>query len=124
MILLESYHFNPYAMVLMFSIAVAILCGAFAFLPALLTMRSSSKGKLAQYECGIHVEDENVVQFDVRFYLVAMLFLVFDCEVAFLFPWSVVLQTIGYTGFYSMVFFLFILTVGLLYEWRKKSLDW
>ena len=119
-----GYSVNPYSMILLFSIAVALLCGAFTILPSLLTMRSPSRNKAAPYECGIEVDDNSITQFDVRFYLVAMLFLVFDCEVVFLFPWSATLTKLGDAGFFSMLFFLLVLALGLVYEWRKKSLDW
>ena len=80
--------------------------------------------KLSAYECGFEAFDDARMKFDVRFYLVAILFIIFDLEVAFLFPWAVSLGNIGLLGFWSMMFFLFILTVGFIYEWKKGALDW
>ena len=80
--------------------------------------------KLSAYECGFEAFDDSRMEFDVRFYLVAILFIIFDLEVAFLFPWAVSLGNIGLLGFWSMMFFLFILTVGFIYEWKKGALDW
>ena len=80
--------------------------------------------KLSAYECGFAPFDDTRRRFDVRFYLVAILFIIFDLEVAFLFPWAVTLGQIGWLGFGSMMAFLFVLTVGFIYEWRKGALDW
>lgn len=80
--------------------------------------------KLSAYECGFDAFDDARGQFDVRFYLVAILFIIFDLEVAFLFPWAITLGEIGYFGFWSMVLFLGILTVGFVYEWKKGALEW
>jgi NADH-quinone oxidoreductase subunit A len=80
--------------------------------------------KLSAYECGFEAFDDARSKFDVRFYLVAILFIIFDLEVAFLFPWAVALGDIGLFGFWSMVVFLGVLTVGFVYEWRKGALEW
>jgi NADH-quinone oxidoreductase subunit A len=80
--------------------------------------------KNAPYECGFDAFDDARHKFDVRFYLVSILFIIFDLEIAFLFPWAVTLSDIGMFGFWSMVAFLAILTVGFIYEWRKGALDW
>ena len=80
--------------------------------------------KLSPYECGFEPFDDSRGRFNVRFYLVALLFIIFDLEVAFLFPWAISLGDIGLFGFWSMVFFLAILTVGFIYEWRKGALEW
>lgn len=80
--------------------------------------------KNAAYECGFDAFEDSRGQFDVRFYLVAILFIIFDLEVAFLFPWAVSLGTIGAFGFWSMMVFLGVLTVGFIYEWRKGALEW
>ena len=82
------------------------------------------KEKLSSYECGFEPFEDSRGQFDVRFYLVALLFIIFDLEVAFLFPWAVALGDIGLFGFWSMVIFLGILTVGFVYEWMKGALEW
>ncbi len=80
--------------------------------------------KDSSYECGFEAFDDARSKFDVRFYLVAILFIIFDLEVAFLFPWAVSLGGIGVFGFWSMVVFLGILTIGFIYEWRKGALEW
>ena len=80
--------------------------------------------KLSAYECGFEPFEDARVKFDVRFYLVAILFIIFDLEVAFLFPWAVSLGDIGLFGFWSMVVFLGILTIGFVYEWKKGALEW
>ncbi|MCR9254910.1 MAG: NADH-quinone oxidoreductase subunit A [Alphaproteobacteria bacterium] len=80
--------------------------------------------KLSAYECGFEAFDDARSKFDVRFYLVAILFIIFDLEVAFLFPWAISLGDIGVFGFWSMVVFLGILTVGFIYEWKKGALEW
>ena len=80
--------------------------------------------KASPYECGFEAFDDARGRFDVRFYLVAILFIIFDLEVAFLFPWAVALGDIGHFGFWSMVVFLGILTIGFVYEWKKGALEW
>ena len=80
--------------------------------------------KLSAYECGFEAFDDSRMEFDVRFYLVAILFIIFDLEIAFLFPWAISLGNIGALGFWSMMIFLFILTIGFIYEWKKGALDW
>lgn len=80
--------------------------------------------KLSAYECGFEAFDDARSRFDVRFYLVAILFIIFDLEVAFLFPWAVAFGDLGMFGFWSMIIFLGILTVGFVYEWRKGALEW
>ena len=80
--------------------------------------------KISAYECGFEAFEDARVKFDVRFYLVAILFIIFDLEVAFLFPWAVSLGSIGMAGFWSMMIFLFILTIGFIYEWKKGALEW
>ncbi len=80
--------------------------------------------KNSAYECGFHAFDDARMKFDVRFYLVAILFIIFDLEVAFLFPWAVSLGEIGLLGFWSMVAFLAVLTIGFIYEWRSGALEW
>ena len=80
--------------------------------------------KNSQYECGFEPFEDSRMKFDVRFYLVAILFIIFDLEIAFLFPWAVVLDHIGYEGFLAMAIFLFILLIGFIYEWKKGALEW
>jgi NADH-quinone oxidoreductase subunit A len=100
-------------------IAAAMLGGSL-----LLARQKPDPEKLSTYECGFEPFDDTRRRFDVRFYLVAILFIIFDLEVAFLFPWAVGLAEIGWFGFLSMMGFLLVLTVGFLYEWRKGALDW
>ena len=80
--------------------------------------------KLSPYECGFEAFEDSRMKFDVRFYLVAILFIIFDLEIAFLFPWAVVLQEIGWFGFTTMAVFLGILVIGFIYEWKKGALEW
>jgi NADH-quinone oxidoreductase subunit A len=80
--------------------------------------------KLSPYECGFEAFEDARMKFDVRYYLVAILFILFDLEIAFLFPWAVVINDIGLAGFISMMVFLGILTVGFVYEWMKGALEW
>jgi len=80
--------------------------------------------KLSPYECGFEAFEDSRMKFDVRYYLVAILFIIFDLEIAFLFPWAVVLEDIGMFGFMAMVIFLAILVIGFIYEWKKGALEW
>ena len=80
--------------------------------------------KLSPYECGFEAFEDARMKFDVRYYLVAILFILFDLEIAFLFPWAIVLQDIGWFGFIAMLLFLGILVVGFIYEWKKGALEW
>ncbi len=80
--------------------------------------------KTSPYECGFEAFEDSRMKFDVRYYLVAILFILFDLEIAFMFPWAVVLDKIGYFGFWAMVIFLGILVVGFIYEWKKGALEW
>jgi NADH-quinone oxidoreductase subunit A len=84
----------------------------------------SDKQKLSPYECGFEAFEDSRMKFDVRYYLVAILFIIFDLEIAFLFPWAVVLDSIGTFGLVAMGIFLFILVVGFIYEWKKGALEW
>lgn len=104
-------------------IAIIIAC-AMTLIPFVIGKLRPDKEKLSAYECGFEAFEDARRKFDVRFYLVAILFIIFDLEVAFLFPWAVTLGTIGMFGFWSMVVFLGVLTVGLVYEWNKGALDW
>jgi NADH-quinone oxidoreductase subunit A len=92
--------------------------------PILLAYSNPDPEKLSAYECGFDPFDDSRMKFDVRFYLVSILFIIFDLEVAFLFPWAVSLGKIGLFGFWSMMVFLAVLTVGFIYEWRKGALEW
>ncbi len=92
--------------------------------PFMVAIKNPDPEKLSAYECGFDAFDDARMQFDVRFYLVAILFIIFDLEVAFLFPWAVAFGDIGWLGFWSMMVFLGILTIGYIYEWRKGALEW
>ena len=102
-----------------FVIAIGMMSASF-----ILGASNPDKDKLSPYECGFEAFDDARGRFDVRFYLVAILFIIFDLEVAFLFPWAITLSDIGVLGFWSMFVFLLILTVGFIYEWRKGALEW
>jgi NADH-quinone oxidoreductase subunit A len=106
-------------------IGVASLIGlALLIAPFLLAFQQPDPEKLSAYECGFNAFDDARMKFDVRFYLVAILFIIFDLEVAFLFPWAVAFGKLGATGFWSMMVFLAVLTIGFAYEWKKGALEW
>jgi NADH-quinone oxidoreductase subunit A len=100
-------------------IGLALLVAPFA-----VAYKNPDPEKVSAYECGFNAFDDARMKFDVRFYLVAILFIIFDLEVAFLFPWAVALKDVGTFGFWSMMVFLGVLTVGFVYEWRKGALEW
>ena len=106
-----------------FAIAI-VLSAAFVLSAFVFGNQRPDDEKMAAYECGFDAFDDSRRQFDVRFYLVAILFIIFDLEVAFLFPWAVTLGGIGLFGFWSMMLFLAVLTVGFIYEWKKGALEW
>lgn len=93
-------------------------------IPKILATEKPSKDKLSAYECGFDAFGDARGRFDIRFYLVAILFIIFDLEVAFLIPWAINLKAIGAFGFWSMMVFLLVLTVGFIYEWKKGALEW
>jgi NADH-quinone oxidoreductase subunit A len=106
-------------------IAVAIgLSAALMIAPFLVAYKNPDPEKLSAYECGFNAFDDARMKFDVRFYLVAILFIIFDLEVAFLFPWAIVFGDVGAYGFWSMMVFLAVLTIGFIYEWKKGALEW
>ena len=106
-------------------IAVAGLIGLVLLIaPFLVAFQQPDPEKLSAYECGFNAFDDARMKFDVRFYLVAILFIIFDLEVSFLFPWAVVFGHLGLYGFWSMMVFLGVLTIGFTYEWRKGALEW
>ena len=100
------------------------LSAALIIAPFILAFKAPDSEKLSAYECGFNAFDDARMKFDVRFYLVSLLFIIFDLEVAFLFPWAVAFKSIGAFGFWSMILFLFVLTVGFVYEWKKGALEW
>ena len=106
-------------------VGVALVLGlALLIAPFLVAYQQPDPEKLSAYECGFNPFDDARMKFDVRFYLVAILFIIFDLEVAFLFPWAIVFGEIGAYGFWSMMVFLGVLTIGFVYEWRKGALEW
>jgi NADH-quinone oxidoreductase subunit A len=111
----------PLAIFIAISLAIGI---GLVAAPFLLAFKKPDTEKLSAYECGFNAFDQARMKFDVRFYLVALLFIIFDLEVAFLFPWAVASAELGWFGFWSMMLFLFVLTVGFVYEWKKGALEW
>jgi NADH-quinone oxidoreductase subunit A len=104
---------------------VALVIGlALMVAPFLVAVRNPDPEKVSAYECGFNAFDDARMKFDVRFYLVSILFIIFDLEVAFLFPWAVAFKEAGAFGFWSMMAFLAVLTIGFAYEWRKGALEW
>jgi len=106
-------------------IGVSLVIGlALLVSPFLLAFKQPDPVKLSAYECGFNAFDDARMTFDARFYLVALLFIIFDLEVAFLFPWAVTFGGLGWFGFWSMMIFLGVLTIGFIYEWKKGALEW
>ena len=110
---------------------LAVFIGVAAFIglvlliaPFVVAFQQPDPEKLSAYECGFNAFDDARMKFDVRFYLVAILFIIFDLEVAFLFPWAITLKATGAFAFWSMMVFLGVLTVGFIYEWKKGALEW
>ena len=115
---------REYLPILIF-LALAIGLGLVLMLSAvILAVRNPNPEKISAYECGFNAFDDARMKFDVRFYLVSILFIIFDLEIAFLFPWAVALQDLSDLGFWSMMVFLVVLTVGFAYEWKKGALEW
>jgi NADH-quinone oxidoreductase subunit A len=114
-------HYLP---ILIFLIVATGLGGLLIVLGFLFGPRNPSAEKLAPYECGFEAFEDSRMKFDVRYYLVAILFILFDLEIAFLFPWAVSLDTVGHFGIVSMLVFIGLLVVGFVYEWKKGALEW
>ena len=115
---------KDYLPIILFLVIALILSAGFILINFLLSHNNPDPEKLSAYECGFEPFNDSRMEFDVRFYLVAILFIIFDLEIAFLFPWAISLGAIGIFGFVSMMIFLFILTIGFIYEWKKGALDW
>ena len=115
---------KDYFSIILFLLIALMISLAFIFLNFMLSPKNPDPEKLSAYECGFEAFSDSRMEFDVRFYLVAILFIIFDLEIAFLFPWAISLGNIGSLGFWSMMIFLFILTIGFIYEWKKGALDW
>lgn len=113
-----------YLPILIFLGLAAVLGGVLMVIPMLLAPSKPDPEKLSAYECGFNAFEDARMKFDVRFYLVAILFIIFDLEVTFLFPWAITLADTGWFGFGSMCVFLGVLTVGFIYEWKKGALEW
>ena len=111
------------SIILFLFIAIGLSIG-FILVNFLFSPSNPDTEKLSAYECGFEAFSDSRMKFDVRFYLVAILFIIFDLEVAFLFPWAVTLGQLGPLGFWSMMIFLTVLTIGFIYEWKKGALDW
>jgi len=110
---------------IMIFIAIGIAIGVLPILAGfLLAPHKPDSEKLSPYECGFEAFEDSRMRFDVRYYLVAILFIIFDLEIAFLFPWAIVLDSIGMFGFVAMMVFLGILVIGFIYEWKKGALEW
>ncbi len=119
------YNFlSDYLSIIIFLFIALFLSIGFIVANFLVSPSNPDPEKLSAYECGFEAFDDSRMEFDVRFYLVAILFIIFDLEIAFLFPWAISLGTIGLYGYLSMLVFLFILTIGFIYEWKKGALDW
>lgn len=114
-------HYLP--IVIFLSIASILSC-IMIIIPSLFASYKPDKEKNSPYECGFEPFHDSRKEFDVRFYLVSILFIIFDLEIIFLFPWSITLGKIGAIGFWSMMIFLGLLTVGFIYEWKKGALEW
>jgi NADH-quinone oxidoreductase subunit A len=115
---------NNYLTIIIFLAIALILSLGFLILNFAFSPKNPDPEKLSAYECGFEPFNDSRMEFDIRFYLVAILFIIFDLEIAFLFPWAITLGNIGLFGFFSMMLFLFILTIGFIYEWKKGALDW
>ena len=115
---------REYLPILVFLGIAAALGVALMLAAAILAVRRPDPEKVSIYECGFNAFDDARMRFDIRFYLVSLLFIIFDLEVAFLFPWAVAFHDIGAFGFWSMMIFLAVLTIGFAYEWRKGALEW
>ena len=115
---------SDYLPLVVFIAVGALISCALLAAPFLVAFKSPDTEKLSAYECGFAPFDDARMKFDIRFYLVSLLFIIFDLEVAFLFPWAVAFHDIGAFGFWSMILFLAVLTIGFIYEWNKGALEW
>ena len=121
--MLTNFLYDYLSIIIFVFVALGLSIG-FIVLNFLFSPKNPDPEKLSAYECGFEAFDDSRMKFDIRFYLVAILFIIFDLEIAFLFPWAVSLGSIGALGFWSMMIFLFVLTIGFVYEWKKGALDW
>ena len=115
---------KDYLSIIIFLFIALGLSVGFIVLNFLFSPKNPDSEKLSAYECGFEAFSDSRMEFDVRFYLVAILFIIFDLEIAFLFPWAISLGNLGSLGFWSMMIFLLVLTIGFIYEWKIGALDW
>jgi len=115
---------TSYLPIILFIGVCIFIGGGLLFVPFVVAYKNPDPEKLSAYECGFNAFDDARMKFDVRFYLVAILFIIFDLEVAFLFPWAVSFGGLGWFGYTSMMIFLGVLTIGFIYEWKKGALEW
>ena len=115
---------TDYLSIIIFLFIALLLSIVFVLINFLAAPNNPDPEKLSAYECGFEAFDDSRMEFDVRFYLVAILFIIFDLEIAFLFPWAITLGNTGVFGFWSMMIFLAVLTIGFIYEWKKGALEW
>ena len=119
------YNFlTDYLSIIIFLLIALLISIGFILINFISSPSNPDPEKLSAYECGFDAFDDSRMEFDVRFYLVAILFIIFDLEIAFLFPWAISLGKIGIFGFWSMMAFLAVLTIGFIYEWKKGALEW
>lgn len=121
--MLENYFPILIFIIIAFTMGTVLMAIGF-LLGKLMRHAKPDDAKQSPYECGFEAFEDARIQFDVRYYLVAILFIIFDLEITFMFPWAVVLTQVGWTGFWAMMLFLGILTIGFIYEWRKGALEW
>lgn len=114
-------HYLP---IVIFLCLASVLATVIVLIPTIFAAHKPDREKNSPYECGFEPFADTRKEFDVRFYLVSILFIIFDLEIIFLFPWAVTLSKIGALGFWSMMIFLAILTIGFIYEWKKGALEW
>ena len=115
---------SEYLSIIIFLFIALALSIGFVFINFILSPKNPDPEKLSTYECGFEAFSDSRIEFDIRYYLLAILFIIFDLEIAFLFPWAISLGNIGLLGFFSMMIFLSILTIGFIYEWKKGALEW
>ena len=117
-------YLTDYLSIIIFLFIALLISIGFILINFISSPSNPDPEKLSAYECGFDAFDDSRMEFDVRFYLVAILFIIFDLEIAFLFPWAITLGKIGVFGFWSMMLFLAVLTIGFIYEWKKGALEW
>ncbi|HUV33157.1 MAG TPA: NADH-quinone oxidoreductase subunit A [Devosiaceae bacterium] len=115
---------SDYLPVVLFIGLSAVIALVLLAAPFVIAVKNPDPEKVSAYECGFEAFDDARMKFDVRFYLVAILFIIFDLEMAFLFPWAVAFRDVGWFGFWAVMIFLGVLTIGFAYEWRKGALEW